>query len=194
MKFHPVIHRTAFQLPACARVIVAATALACVPGAFAQGQPPTQTEAAQGARDSRLSDSDRIFMRGVAPLVIRSRQLGELGRKQLPAGEARRFATALSEQSDRAFGELKTLSDELRNTIPVDMSNVADERLRLLAKARGSEFRAQYKALAIEWLEEERNSLKDGDERGENERVKQWAAQLNAKRGEMLEQARRLPG
>ncbi|MDA7415006.1 DUF4142 domain-containing protein [Xenophilus arseniciresistens] len=173
---------------------ILAAAIACAPAAWAQAQPPSPTEAAQGVRDARLSDSDRIFMRGVAPLVIRMRQLGEIGRKQLPAGEGRRFASALSEQSDQAFGRLKTLSQALGNTIPMDMSDLADQRLRALAQARGSALQAQYKALAVEWLEEERKSLHDGDERGENERVRQWAAELHKARGDMLAQARRLPG
>ena len=172
--------------------LLAALLLSSAPLAFAQNQPPSDTEAGQGVRDSRLSDSDRMFMRGVAPLIIRNRQLGELGRKRLPQGESRRFAVALSEQSNRTFETLKALAEELRNPIPMDMSDVAHARLRQLSEQRGASFQRAYKALAKEWLQEERDSHDDALSRSENERVRSWAGEVQKARGALLERADKL--
>lgn len=174
--------------------LLLSAALLAAPGVQAQKQPPTPTEAAQGVRDSRLSDSDRVFMRGVAPLIIRNRQLGELGRKKLRQGETRRFAIQLSREADQSFSELKKLSDELRNTIPMDMSGVADERLRALSGERGDAFQRQYPQLAVEWLKDEQKSLEDALDRSENESVRRWAGRLHEQRSKLLAQAQRLAG
>lgn len=174
--------------------LMAGALLAAAPWAFAQNQPPTPTESGQGVRDSRLSDSDRVFMRGVAPLIIRNRQLGELGRKQLRAGETQRFATALSREADQSFNTLKTLADALSTPIPMDMSDAADQRLQALSRERGEAFHRPYVQLAVEWLKDERKSLEDALDRSENERVRAWAAELHQQRSKLLAQAQKLSG
>lgn len=179
---------------AAMHALLATALLTSAPWALAQSAPPTPTESGQGVRDSRLSDSDRVFMRGVAPLIIRNRQLGELGRKQLRAGETQRFATALSREADQSFSALKTLADELSTTIPMDMSDVADQRLRALSGERGEAFQRQYVQVAVEWLKDERKSLEDALDRSENERVRGWAAELHKQRSNLLAQAQRLAG
>lgn len=174
--------------------LLAAALLAAAPWTFAQNQPPTPTESGQGVRDSRLSDSDRVFMRGVAPLIIRNRQLGELGRKQLSAGETQRFATALSREADQSFSALKKMADELSTQIPMDMSDVADQRLKALSRERGEAFQREYQQLAVEWLKDERKSLEDALDRSENDKVRSWAGDLHKQREKLLAQAQRLSG
>lgn len=171
-------------------------ASAASPGAHAQAPSssaaPAGRESSQGVRDPRLSDTDRVFMRGVAGLVIRNRQLGELGRKKLRSGPARNLASALSSESDALFTSLRSLSEDLRTPIPLDMSDVADRRLQALGKDRGQAFVRNFQALAAEWLQDEIKSLEDSINRSENERVRQWARTTLDQRRKLLAQAQGL--
>lgn len=165
-------------------------------GAHAQAASsaaPAGRESSQGVRDPRLSDTDRVFMRGVAGLVIRNRQLGELGRKKMRSGPARNLASALSSESDALFTSLRSIAEDLRTPIPLDMSDVADRRLQALGKDRGQAFVRNYQALAVQWLQEEIQSLEDSVNRSENERVRGWAQSTLEQRRKLLAQAQGLP-
>ncbi|RYF67747.1 MAG: DUF4142 domain-containing protein, partial [Comamonadaceae bacterium] len=133
----------------------------------AQSPPPAARDAVEDVRDPRLSDSDRVFMRGVAPLVIRSRQLGELGRKKLGSGPGRDLASALSTESNQLFDSLKRMSDDLRTTIPMDMSEVSHQRLQALAKSKGQAFGREHQALAVQWIEEDIKALEHAMDKSE---------------------------
>lgn len=156
------------------------------------GLPPGH-RAPKEVRDPRLSDTDRVFMRGVAALVIRNRQLGELGRKKLGSGPARTVATALSSDSDRLFSSLNTLAHELRTPIPMDMSDQSALRLQALARDRGLAFGQNFKLLSMQWLEEEIQTLEDAITRADSAPVRRWAKDTLQQRRQVLVQAKALP-
>lgn len=183
--------RTSLCTPALAVALVASLTAFMAP---AHAESPTGQRASQGVRDPQLSDTDRVFMRGVAGLVIRNRQLGELGRKKLSSGPARIVATALSSDSDRLFSSLNTLAHELRTPIPMDMSDQSDLRLQALARDRGAAFALNFKLLSMQWLEEEIQSLEDATARAQSEPVRRWAKDTLQQRRQVLVQAKALPG